>query len=557
MQEIDTWTSAGWLDSNHFAHYVQAKMMMKSAMDAAHARGMLLRPVPNSVLRLAQKSEQHLSERIEDAKREVGESTSKSAQKRSLQRLMLALLVRKVIKRSMRVNAEDAKKLDKNEEEDDYSLYDGALSSLCIKTLNDGDLQRRTAEEEGREDTWDEKPYTKAREAGINIENDIGLSAKFIRAILLPGATALQHDITAVLSFSLSKDGKTFVGLAAYGASTGTSQSIRPVQGDPTRFQDDFFHLLPSEKENEENLGQTFFRQDNDAVVENGIFYIQYEHSPIFEERRLEPSVLQNRLYDNSVAEIFMLCVQEPDDTISHTDARLHNWASIFLAFCLSMIAAERKSTGEPLARRWISRYAGVLMALPANVNLATAAAAAAEPREAARFFSKAKRGTQELRKIAMELGFRDQPILKTNSFVATTHARVPRFSKSTLKGLDLIEVGVDEAAGGDGGGEGGRGDGAAAGGGGGGGGAHAEEESRGGDEAVAAREPEKRWTVSKDEYVSLYNPSRMFFPLSDVAKAFPLDLNAENDKLIGAVLSLDGKGACPSTRGTGIIKCS
>ena len=54
----------GWRDKNAFSHYLHSQEIMKDAIDAAHARGLLLRPIKNSILQLAQVSENLLEARI-------------------------------------------------------------------------------------------------------------------------------------------------------------------------------------------------------------------------------------------------------------------------------------------------------------------------------------------------------------------------------------------------------------------------------------------------------------------------------------------------------------
>lgn len=570
MQEIDTWTAAGWRDADSFAHYVQAKMMMKEAMDAAHARGMVIRPVTNSILRLAQMPENLLEARIAAAFPAAGGAARKAAE-RSKQRDALALLVRRLVKRSIRVDAQEAQVIDGNAAPPtpaQVAMYtNGALSSICMRKILNSDVRYQAAEQHnrnvqvGRGDTWENAPYYMARAQhgllpGAQHEHEIGVAGHYIENLLLPGRHALRKDINAVMAFSTTPDGRDFVpvGIFVYGECDGKSESERHAQGSNAalpehrqRFESDYIHFVPKSNADLEGIAQPENPQlfagnvppphipaaaaanaaNQQASITHAVYYQQYQNVGV--PANLHPSEMQHRLYDHRIAEIFVLCAQDPLD-IAYQRARaaaiaalppgandaaiaaavnpiprpsqhMGGWGSLLLAFGLSFIATERLSIDDRGVKMWIPKFAGVVMELAPDSELVEEAGAAGPAAGRAHREKLAKRGTQALRNIARRVGFTSQPFLKTDVTAAAANLRIPVFAQTNL--------GVP-------------------------------------------------WTKYENDYVSLYTPGRDFFELTRIGQSLPSQIKAENNSILGRVLS-DGAqaGVCPSVRGLGIVKCS
>lgn len=570
MQEIDTWTAAGWRDSDSFAHYVQSKMMMKEAMDAAHARGMIIRPVTNSILRLAQMPEALLEARIAAAL-PAAAGPARKAGERSKQRDALALLVRRLVKRSMRVNAVEAQHVDGNANPPNaaqISLYtNGALSSICMRKLTNVDVLYEGTQEHNRNvtngvaDTWENAPYYMARAqhgqaAGAQHEHDIGITAHYIENLLLPGRHALRKDINAVMAFSATTDGRDFVpvGIFVYGICNGTVESSRHMPGSnpalpehAQRFAHDYIHFVPKAAADLENIAlpehpnlfngnapapiaPAVNNANQLAVIDHGVYYQQYNAAPA----NFHPSELQHRIYDGRIAEVFVVCAQDPLDLhyqreraaavaalgpgagaaavaaaiagIRRPTEHMGGWGSLLLAFGISFIATERKSIEEAGVKSWIPQYAGVVMELAPDAELVVEAAGQGPAAGRAQREQMATRGTQSLRNIARRMGFTSQPIIKTDVSIpgvpgAAAGDRVPQFANTN--------IGVP-------------------------------------------------WQRINNEYVSLYTPGRDYFELSRIGRSLPAQIKAENNEILGRVIA-DGAqpGICPSVRGMGIVKCS
>jgi len=550
MQEIDTWTSAGWRNADDFAHYVQAKQMMKESMDAAHARGMILRPVPNSILRLAQMPESLLEARLATALPAAG--PARKAAERSQQRDALALLVRRVTKRTLQVNATEAQHVDGSANAPSpatVQMYtQGSMSTLCMNKLRNSDLNAKGILEHAKNqqlnlaDNWENAPYWLSRnnhqQAGH--EHSVGIQPHYLENLLLPGKHALRKDLNAIMAFTSSTDGKDFipVGLVVYGTCRSTAESARHEAGSDDnqpehrqRFKPDFIHFLPKQADNEGSIpesnlllrgqvaagafGSSLNAENARSYANYGVFYNQYATAP----NNLQPSEMQNRVYDERVAEIYAMCAQDPMDTefqkrkdeakrlllqqnpnalLAQIDAaiaavprpqqRLQGWGSLLMAFSLSFMATERISQKNGNLKRWIPKYAGVVMELAPDTELVEEAPAASK--------QLAKRGTQMLRGISKRMGFTSQPLLRTpRSFAGgVNNFEIPDFAGS--------------------------------------------------------------WGIERNDYVSLYRPGRDFFELTKIGESLPKDIKAENSAVLGSVLN-PRFGMCPSIRGSGIVKCS
>jgi hypothetical protein len=563
MQEIDTWNAAGWKDPDSFAHYVQAKMLMKSAMDAAHARGMMIRPVTNSILRLAQMPESVLNARLQ-ANLPDGQIAQKAFE-RSKQKDALALLVRRLVKRSMRMSSQESQEVDGMENDpnnEDRNRYDsGVISQICMKKMNKSDLlykgaqQHDDAMENDKPINWETAPYYMARNKHVaaNHHHMVGITAHYIESLLLPGRHALRKDINAIMAFSSTPDGKDYipVGLFVYGTANGLMESNRLKQNNQNlpehaqRYENDFYHFLPKRQIDREQIAMqeppNLFRgqvagnnpvilkanqANQDSLQNHAVYYQQYQNAGV--PANIKPSELQHRLYDERVAEIFVMCAQDPSFVAyekekflaisalgpNATAAQKNNaanqiprpednssWSSLLMAFSLAFIATERISIGERQNKKWIPKYSAVIMELSHDVDLVEEAykinGSSAEKLLRAK---QAKRGTQELRKICKHMGFTSQPILKTEvALNVQDNIKIPNFA--------------------------------------------------------GARKP---FRLHPDELVSLYMPGRDFFPLSFISQSLPKNIKAENSALLGAAISHAGNiGICPSSRGLGIVKCS
>lgn len=565
MEEIDTWNAAGWKNPDSFAHYVQAKMLMKSTMDAAHARGMMIRPVTNSILRLAQLPESILVTRLQVNNPE-GQIPQKAFE-RSKQKDALALLVRRLVKRSMQMTSEDSKDIDAIEDEpnqDDINRYDnGMMSQICMQKLSKSDLlnkaekQRLNALDNNKPVNWETAPYYMARNKHVNANHShtVGITAHYIESLLLPGRHALRKDINAIMAFSSTPDGKDYipVGLFVYGTANGTIESSRLKQNTQNlpehaqRYENDYFHFLPKRVIDREQIAiqepANLFRgqvNGNNPIIQNAnrinqnslqqhaVYYQQYQNAGV--PANIRPSELQHRLYDDRVAEIFVMCAQDPSKvlyekekfrvlselgpnaTLAQKNAAINrisrpdensSWSSILMAFSLAFIATERISVGNRQNKAWIPKYSAVIMELSHDNELVEEAyrinGSGAEKLARAK---QAKRGTQELRKISKMMGFTSQPILKTEvSFVVPGDEtkRIPNFAGAN-----------------------------------------------------------KPFRLHADEIVSLYMPGRDYFPLSFISESIPKDIKAENSSLLGTAISHAGNiGICPSSRGLGIVKCT
>ena len=570
MQEIDTWTAAGWRDADSFAHYVQAKMMMKEAMDAAHARGMVIRPVTNSILRLAQMPENLLEARIAAAI-PAGAGPARKAAERSKQRDALALLVRRLVKRSIRVDADESQVIDGNAAPPtpaQVAMYtNGALSSICMRKILNSDIMHEAAEQHNRNtragvaDNWENAPYYMARAQhgaapAAQHEHDVGVVGHYIENLLLPGRQALRKDVNAVMAFSATPDGRDFVpvGIFVYGVCNGQTESDRHSQGSNAalpehrqRFESDFIHFVPKSNADLEGIARpedpllfagnvalphnaamaAANAANQQASLTHAVYYQQYQNVGV--PANLHPSELQHRLYDNRVAEIIVLCAQDPLDIayqrqraaaiaalppganaaavaaavapIQRPSQHLGGWGSLLLAFGLSFIATERSSVDERGVKMWIPKFAGVVMELAPDSELVDEAGAAGPAAGRAQREKLATRGTQALRNISRRMGFTSQPLIRTDVTANAGNMKIPVFAQTNL--------------------------------------------------GVA-------WTRNENDYVSLYTPGRDFFELSRIGQSLPTQIKAENNSILGRVLS-DGAqpGVCPSVRGLGVVKCS
>jgi hypothetical protein len=570
MQEIDTWTAAGWRDPNSFAHYVQAKMMMKEAMDAAHARGMVIRPVTNAILRLAQMPENLLEGRIAAAIPAANGPARKAAE-RSKQRDALALLVRRLVKRSMRVDAQESQDVDGNPlppSAAQVAMYtNGALSSICMRKMLNTDILHEGQEEHirntrlGVADTWENAPYYMARArhgaaAAAQHDHDVGVTAHYIENLLLPGRQALRKDINAVMAFSATPDGRDFVpvGIFVYGNCVGKVESERHSPGSndnlpehKRRYESDYIHFVPKSNVDLEGIAQPEDPQlfagnlppplnaakaaanaaNQLASLSHAVYYQQYQNAAV--PANLHPSEMQHRLYDHRIAEIFVVCAQDPLDleyqrlraaalaalpgnannaaknaaiaALVRPNQHMGGWGSLLLAFGLSFIATERTSIEERGVKMWIPKYAGVVMELGPDPNLVDEAEQAGPAAGAAQRGKMATRGTQKLRNIARRMGFTSQPFIRTDVTANAGNLKIPVFAQTNVGNA---------------------------------------------------------WEKSRDDFVSLYTPGRDFFELTRIGESLPSQIKAENNSVLGRVLS-DGAqaGVCPSTRGMGIVKCS
>lgn len=567
MQEIDTWSAAGWRDPDAFAHYVHAKSIMKKAMDAAHARGMLLRPVTNGVLRLAQMSESILENRLAVAL-PVGPPAARKALERSQQRDALALLVRRLVKRSMKVTAVESQEVDGLQAPPSaatVAMYEtGVSSSICQRTIGRFDMLARAQQEvaaaNGAPLTWLNAPYEKARVtnrhgpvAGLNDhEHEIGISANYLESLLLPGH-ALRRDINAIMAFSASSNGQDFVpvGIFVYGTCKSTTVSDRlnpPVApGQPLppfhsrRYFDDYINFMPK-RAADLNGGPVenphLFRgnlpipagppeavasaraanaANQNSLQEHAVYYQQYNNPNV------RPSELQHRVYDNRVAEVFVCCSQDP--TEGEYDRRRE---AAIAALPAGATAAQRQAAIAQIAKIPPRKgWASLLMAFSLSfiaterISLGERGARRWAPKYAgvvmelvpdseivaeapAASKSDATRGTQALRNIASRMGFSSQPVMKTPASLVIQQPPAPPINIPNF-----------------------------------------------------AAAPGGFQNRSYDDYVSLFTPGRDYFSLTPVSNALPSDILAENNAVLGKALSRGANiGVCPSTRGLGITKC-
>lgn len=508
----------GWRDKNAFSHFLLSQEIMKDAMDAAHARGLILRPIKNSILQLAQVSENLLEARIKEA----------SPQSNARQRDSLALMVRKLIKRFIQLSPSEALKVDNNqvdkEEEDELkakaqALYGkGMASKLCFRKL----MVKQKAEEQNKkikkaEQNWENAPYALRLTLPpkfINDEDhDIGVPPHYLETLLLPGHRALRKDLKVVLAFTLSQDGKDYLpaGIVVYGTCKSKVESEKSIgeekeEEHANRYVNDYVHFL---RKRRQDLLETYTDEEINAksmVEKEGDLEAleTYEnHAAIYDlndknDRKI--SCLQNYAYDNRIAEIYVLCSQDPNELAWEKEKKssgnplpLASGGTILLAFTLAFIGSEKltlkKSNG---LRHYINEYAGVVMELAPDTQLLDELKLAKKSKEE---IEQAKRGSQVLRNISRKMGFSSQPIITTSQSKQVNGIKIPSFD--------------DEP------------------------------------------QPRKRWSIQNNSYVSLFLPTRDYFPLTKISQSLPLHVKGEN----GAVLGFKSS-ACPNKRGKGVTSC-
>ena len=547
MEDYSSNSLLGWENKDFLAHYVHAKMTMKKVMDAAHARGMILRPITNSILRLAQMPEDLLNARLAAAIPQNAEESLKKIINRSKQREALALLVRRLVKRSMKVDKEMHQRVD-NRGENEISaqnklLYgEGALSSICFRTCYNSDL-RKLARSETGEKNWENSPYSMTlskHKKDQNHTHEIGPSPHYLKDLLLPGSKSLRKDLNAVLAFSASSDGKSYtpVGILVYGESDGTCNSSRPAivpNSDPPRtykkedglfrkFEKDYINFFKKDQRDISEITQPYYRPNlenrllflgqsqNSADKTNSLNAKSYnEFRENYAHFRTEkPSELQHRINEKRTAEIFILCAQSPtkiayekerfeilkDATTNAERSQLlsklkmpeedDSWSSLLLAFGLAFMATERISVKlNDSTKYWKPKFAAVVMKLFSD-EMAVKEASTDEEKAAI------TRGTQGFRRMALKMGFTSQPVVRTKHLSAN--------------GLPIF----------------------------------------------------KNLNISKNDFVSLHFPGKDYISLKLLTKNLPTEIVAENDHILGNVISSGASvGICPSRRGMGVVKCS
>lgn len=375
MQVLDTFSPVGWNSTSYFNNYMEAKKGMKFVADAAHARGMIFRTVPNSVLRLAQLNEDILRQRRDAA---LPAGANQQAQKkflRSQQRDATALMVRRMFKRLVTTSEAQAQNIE-NTPTVPANFYDGVASKLAYRDLNVIDIQRLGQYEDAKvpaaQRNWRTAPYSTLLRSRISnralqfniggilplpvnpepqaagaplygLNHYLGFFRDYLRDLIFPPGGVLRKDINLILAFSLSANGQQYipVGISIYGTCQSEKESGRALPGGG--FDYDVVHFLkrrPVDRQenaqiinnvnfvalNEEaptafassNAGLPYYNQAAPAPALRGNNLLNAAGNPLpFEDYNTgakEISELQNKVYMGNVGEIYVVAA---DDVIS------------------------------------------------------------------------------------------------------------------------------------------------------------------------------------------------------------------------------------------------
>lgn len=357
MQVIDTYSPVGWNSPAYFNNYMEAKKGMKFVVDAAHARGMIFRTVPNSVLRLAQLNEAVLTQR-KDAPLPAGaDEQAKKKFIRSQQRDATALMVRRMFKRIVSNNDQAARLI---EDVDTNGFYDGVASKLAYKKLQLSDIQNLSAKETARyaaaARTWKTTPYTKVLTTNINLRSYnfniggavggagnapnpplydlthyVGFEQRYLKDLIFPPGGLLRKDINLIIAFSLSIDGRAYipVGFSIYGTCQSERESSRELPGG--LYDTDVVHFLTRRPEDlneaginvgealnawaQTNNGLNHYYNQADPPADRGNNILNAAGVPLpwdtYNTGSKKISALQNKLYRGNVAEIYVIAAED------------------------------------------------------------------------------------------------------------------------------------------------------------------------------------------------------------------------------------------------------